>query len=139
LEVLTPPDVLKGSSFNSFPEPDVTHVKAARFNQWQQLVHMQQSFWRKWSTEYLSSLQERSKWKSGQANKRKGDVVLLKDENLPPFKWNMGRLEEIISGQDGIIRVAMARTTAGLVKRVVAKLAVLRLETELVESGYFPT
>jgi len=56
----------------------------------------------------LSLLQKRSKWKSGQANIRVGDVVLLKDENLPPLKWHMGRVEEVISGQDGIIRVAMA-------------------------------
>jgi len=62
-----------------------------------------------------------------------------KDENLPPLKWHMGRVEEVISGQDGIIRVAMVRAAAGLAKRAVAKLAVLPFKTELVESGSLPT
>jgi len=45
----------------------------------------------------------------------------------------MGRVEDVISDQDGIITVAMVRTAAGFAKRAVAKLAVLPFETELGE------
>lgn len=66
-------------------------------------------------------------------------MVLLKDENLPPLKWQLGRVVEVIHGKDGVVRVALVKTINGISRRAVAKLAVLPLEKESVESPDLPT
>ena len=100
---------------------------------------MQQTFWKKWSTAYLTLLQERSKWRRSTTNIAVGDMVLLKDENLPPLKWQMGRVMETICGKDGVARVVVVRTNNKNTKRAVSKIAVLPIENDIVESQGLPT
>ena len=45
------------------------------------------SFWKRWTKEYVSSLQERLKWKSENENLRIGDLVYLTDDNVAPLQW----------------------------------------------------
>ncbi|GFX35313.1 hypothetical protein TNCV_101201 [Trichonephila clavipes] len=40
-------------------------------------------------------------------------MVILKDENLPPCKWTMGRILEIVKGSDGKVRVVKVKTPQG--------------------------
>ncbi|XP_044313436.1 uncharacterized protein LOC123037359 [Drosophila rhopaloa] len=124
LEVLTPAHFLKGSSYTRFPEPDITHLREGRLSRWQRVTQMQQQFWKRWSSENLSLLQERSKWRVETSNIKVGSIVLLKEDNLPPLKWQLGCIQGVVPGEDGVVRVAMVRTATGLVKRAVAKLAV---------------
>ncbi|CAH2087273.1 unnamed protein product [Euphydryas editha] len=42
-----------------------------------------QSFWRRWSQEYSSNLIHRYKWSSKIQEPKFGDVVLIKEDNLP--------------------------------------------------------
>ncbi|KAH8280199.1 hypothetical protein KR054_006247, partial [Drosophila jambulina] len=92
------------------------------------VTQMQQHFWKRWSSEYLSLLQESSKWCVETLNIKSGSIVLLKEDNIPPLRWQLGRLQDVIPGGDGVIRVAMIRTATGLFKRAVAKLAVLPID-----------
>ncbi|XP_070145032.1 uncharacterized protein [Drosophila kikkawai] len=48
-------------------------------------------------------------------------------------------IEEVIPGGDGVIRVAMVRTATGLIKRAVAKLAALPIDSEIVGTVPLPT
>ncbi|XP_043065122.1 uncharacterized protein LOC122320761, partial [Drosophila ficusphila] len=139
LEVLTPAHFLKGSSYTKFPEPDVTHLLQGRLSRWQIVTQMQQLFWRRWSSEYLSLLQERSKWRSEGSNIKIGSIVLLKEDNIPSLKWPLGRVEEVIPGEDGVVRVVMVRTATGIIKRAVAKLAVLPVDSQQVGTVPLPT
>ncbi|XP_070855585.1 uncharacterized protein [Drosophila suzukii] len=116
LEVLTPAHFLKGSSYTKFPEPDITHLREGRLSRWQRVTQMQQHFWKRWSSEYLSLLQERSKWRVETSN-----------------------IKEVIPGGGGVIQVAMDRTATGLIKRAVAKLAVLPIDSEIVGTLPLPT
>jgi len=61
-------------------EIDVTHVLQNRLNRWELLRQMYQSLWKRWSTEYLSSLQRRTKWVEDQSNVKVDDLVLV---NMP--------------------------------------------------------
>nr|CAH7723309.1 unnamed protein product [Callosobruchus chinensis] len=70
---------------------DKTHI--------QQLV---QHIWSRWSKEYVSELQVRTKWKVNQHSLQKGVLVLIKDDQQPPLRWKLGRVEEIHPGKDGI-------------------------------------
>ncbi|XP_043064800.1 uncharacterized protein LOC122320698 [Drosophila ficusphila] len=129
LEVLTPGHFLIGTAFNAIDEPDITHLNINRLSRWQRVCQMQQAIWHKWSTAYLSLLQERGKWRSEKANLSPGNIVIIKDDNLPSLQWRMGRVESIVLGPDGVARVAVIRTAAGIIRRAVGKLAVLPFET----------
>lgn len=83
---------------------------------------MQQIFWRKWSSSYLSLLQERKKWQKKGANITCGT-------NQPTLKWIISRVSEVIFGEDGVTRFAVVSTNNGLIKRAVTKLSVLSIES----------
>lgn len=42
-----------------------------------------------------------------------GDVVLIKDANLPPLCWPLGCIIELHKGPDDVARVASLRTKDG--------------------------
>lgn len=85
--------------------------------------------WRRWSTEYLSQLQERSKWnKSDNSVLKIGSMVLIRDQNLPPLQWHLGRVSEIFPGNDGVVRVATVNTRSGPRKRAVRLLCLLPIQ-----------
>jgi len=52
-------------------------------------------------------LQERSKWRVETSNIKVGSLVLLKEDNVPPLRWQLGCIQEVIPGWDGVIRVSM--------------------------------
>ncbi|XP_059221526.1 uncharacterized protein LOC131996094 [Stomoxys calcitrans] len=128
LDVLTPGHFLVGGPLISIPEPNMTWVNFGRLNSWQRVSELQQIFWRKWSSSYLSLLQERTKWQAKGVDISLGSLVLIKDDNLPPLKWQLGRVIEIIKGQDEVARVVNIRTSCGIFKRAVTNLALLPID-----------
>ncbi|GFX19897.1 hypothetical protein TNCV_1434571 [Trichonephila clavipes] len=52
---------------------------------------MTQHFWNRWSSEYLTLLQSRSKWRIVQKSLDIGDLVLIKHDNSPPLQWKLGK------------------------------------------------
>ncbi|XP_073841380.1 uncharacterized protein [Musca autumnalis] len=139
LDILTPSHFLVGAPLVSIMEPDVTELNINTLNRWQRVSYMQQIFWKKWSSSSLSQLQERNKWRAAAANVKDGDLVMLRDENMPPLKWQLGRVSSTIAGKYGVVRVAIIKTTNGTCRRAVTKLAVLPIEKESVESLELPT
>jgi len=90
---------------------------------------MYQSFWKRWSTEYLSSLQRRNKWIDNQPNIKVDDLVLVNMPNQPPIQWKLGRIQQIHQGVDGVVRVATVRTEHGTLTRPIVKLAILPIDS----------
>jgi len=125
LSALTPGHFLIGHPLTALPEPDLTVVKTNRLTRWQQTQKIFQHFWNRWSNEYLSSLQQRFKWKTKRENMTVGDLVLVKDELLPPMKWKLGRITEVHPGSDMCIRVVTVKTATSEYKRSIAKLCPL--------------
>ncbi|XP_011858413.1 PREDICTED: uncharacterized protein LOC105555972, partial [Vollenhovia emeryi] len=119
LEALTPGHFLVGAPLNALPEPDLTDINLNlnRLSRWQRLQQQLQLFWRRWSTEYLSELHSRAKWNRKRDNINVGTMVLLKDEQLPPMKWTVGRITECHAAADGLVRVVSVKTARGLYKR----------------------
>ncbi|XP_072375310.1 uncharacterized protein [Diabrotica undecimpunctata] len=62
LQCLTPGHFLIGSSLTSYPEKTLLHLPINRLNFLQRCSQIQQSFWKRWSVEYLSQLHSRPKW-----------------------------------------------------------------------------
>ncbi|XP_060855378.1 uncharacterized protein LOC132933060 [Metopolophium dirhodum] len=126
---LSPGDFLIGQPLVAIPESDTTSTPLNRLNRWELIRHMYQSFWKRWSNEYLTSIQSRNKWTHQQRNVKVGDLVLVQTPNQPPTHWKLGRIEEVHPGSDDIVRVVTVRTADSVVKRPVVKLAKLPLDT----------
>lgn len=130
LAPLTPGHFLIGESLTAVADQDLTDIKLNRLSRWQHVEQIRQSFWKRWSREYLTQLQARSKWKEETSRMKIDSLVLLKEENIPPTQWVLGRVVQIHPGDDGVVRVASVKTSKGVVKRAVTKLCALPLDNE---------
>jgi len=59
------------------------------------------------------------------------DLVLVKDENLPPMKGPFARVIELLFGGDGVARVAVLKTASGVTKLAVNKLCLHPLKDDV--------
>ncbi|UYV63113.1 hypothetical protein LAZ67_2003172 [Cordylochernes scorpioides] len=50
------------------------------------------------------------------------------EDNLPPLKWRMGRINQVYPGEDGLVRVVLVKTADGDLRRAVAKVCPLPLD-----------
>ena len=125
LNVLTPGHFLVGSALKIIPEPSVLDVTENRLSRWQLLRRITEDFWRSWRRDYVHSLQQRYKWSSQQPNMKVGDIVLLKNSNLPPAKWELGRIIECNPGNDKIVRVVKVKTANSEFVRPIVQLVKL--------------
>ncbi|GFW80316.1 integrase catalytic domain-containing protein [Trichonephila clavipes] len=100
LEVLTPAHFLIGRPIPAIVEPSLLHCESNRLNVCQIITKSVQTIWKRWSLSYLNSLQQRKKWIFNKENLKLGDMVLIREENLPPCKWLLGRVDKIYMGKD---------------------------------------
>ncbi|XP_050312876.1 uncharacterized protein LOC126747939 [Anthonomus grandis grandis] len=88
-----------------------SHVRLAKYHLKRIVV---QHFWDRWYRECFSELNKRSKWRyQNGPNVKVGDMVLLKEDNLPPLQWLMGRIEQVFPGSDNVVRVVLVKTSKG--------------------------
>lgn len=122
---LTPGHFLLGRPLMSLPAPDLTDVKTNKLDRFRLLEQMRQHFWRRWQSEYVMELQQRSKWKTRSRDLQQGDLVLIKEENQPPLAWRLGRVLKLHPGSDGIPRVADIDTRRGVIRRALNRICLL--------------
>ncbi|GBN02314.1 hypothetical protein AVEN_66173-1, partial [Araneus ventricosus] len=82
LSVITPANFLIGSTLDAIPERNVTNFTIPLADRWKLVQQISQSFWKRWSSEYITQFQRRSKWQRPHCNLRVNDIVLIKDDNL---------------------------------------------------------
>ncbi|XP_036347963.1 uncharacterized protein LOC118757352 [Rhagoletis pomonella] len=123
LLALTPGHFLRGAPLLSLPEPHSETLSLT--NKWQKLKVIHQQFSNRWKNEYLKELHKRHKWKRQEPNIKEGDLVVVKDDLLPPNEWRLGRVVKLHPGQDANVRVAVIHTQAGTITRNIAKLCLL--------------
>lgn len=118
LSALTPGHFLIGRPLTNLPESNLVDISANRLQRWQRTTQLFQQIWQRWSKDYLTQLQVRQKWpKSKGPEIEVGALVLLKEDNLPPLRWQLRRVIEVSTGKDGVIRVAAVRTDRGVLQR----------------------
>ncbi|XP_055543756.1 uncharacterized protein LOC129729270 [Wyeomyia smithii] len=125
LAVLTPGHFLVQRPLISIAEPNLEEIPENRLSLWQRSQSFVQTIWKKWSTQYFSDLHNRTKWTRRRDNLRIGTMVLLKEENLPPLRWMLGRVTQVHTGSDGCVRVATVKTKDGVYQRGISKICVL--------------
>ena len=90
-----------------------------------QIQYLADLFWRRWTREYLPSLQGRQKWLYPKKNLAQGDIVLMVDENSPRNLWPLARVLEVYPSKDGMVRTVKIRTRGGILVRPIDKLCLL--------------
>ncbi|GFU02001.1 DUF5641 domain-containing protein [Trichonephila clavipes] len=89
-----------GRSITSIVEPDLTNLNENRLDNWQKITKIIQLIWKRWNVDYLNSLQQRNKWYFEKKNAKIGDMVIIKEDNLPSCQWSLGRINNIYPGKD---------------------------------------
>ncbi|XP_072398194.1 uncharacterized protein [Diabrotica undecimpunctata] len=123
LSVLTAGHFLVGKSLTSPPEPDLSEIPQNRLSLFQHISKIHQTFWKRWSVEYLHMTQSRSKWNIATDPLKIGDVVLIKDEETPPLLWPLAKIIEVLPGKDSLVRTVRVSTPNGEYLRSIKKVA----------------
>lgn len=129
LDPLTPGHFLITEAPVVVPSPGLQNVKISHLSRWQHTQKLVNDFWHRWQEEYLSRLQQRPKWLKKQQEFEVGQIVLIKNECMPPGKWALGRIVDKHPGADGICRVYSVKSGDTITKRPITKLCYLPIDT----------
>lgn len=125
LSVLSSGHFLIGDSLTSLPDLCFSQARHKLLSSWKHIQKVQRDFWTRWHKEYLNELNMCRKWVRGEHNINIGTIVLLRDDNLPPLQWKLGRVTDLHPGEDNNGRVVTVKTATGIKQRNVKKLAPL--------------
>lgn len=123
--ILTPGHFLIGGPLNAMPDQKFSDIRVTPSDRWNYIQKMLQEIWRFWSNDYLNLLRERGKWENGKENVKINDLVLIKDNNLPPNSWLRAIVTEIHPDLEGLVRVVTVKTQNSVFRRPIVKLVPL--------------
>ena len=104
-EPLTPNHLLTMKSRVLLPPPgEFQRADIYLVKRWRRVQYLVDQFWLRWRKEFMLSLQPRQKWVHPQRNMQAGDVVLVKEENVPRNCWRTARVTEAYTSDDGLVR-----------------------------------
>ena len=127
IEPLTPNHILTSKS-SVPPPPPGTFVKQDVFlrKRWRRVQYLLEQFWSRWRQEYLSSISLPQKWVKKQRNIQTGDIVLVKDIDLPRNVWPMARVIDVSLDDKGFVRRARVKLgKSDILERSIHKLVLL--------------
>ena len=100
---------------------------------------VQSHFWKRWESEYLTSLQEYQK--SKQPHKliripKVNDIVIIKDDKLLRQQWRLGHITDLIIGRDKKIRAVklLVGKTGTIIERPINLIYPLECDVNITES-----
>ncbi|XP_038055961.1 uncharacterized protein LOC119727951 [Patiria miniata] len=105
LAPLTPNHLLTMKSTIILPPPgrfQRTDIYSRK--RWRRVQYMTNEFWSRWRKEFIQNLQLRQKWIRPQDDLHIGDIVIIKDENLPRNQWLLARIAQVFPGEDNHVR-----------------------------------
>ncbi|XP_071832390.1 uncharacterized protein [Apostichopus japonicus] len=125
LDVITPNHLLLLKAPVDMPlgKFDEKDVYARR--RWRQMQYLADLFWKRWTKEYLPTLQRRQKWLQPERCTEVGDVVMIVDDQSPRNSWLMGVVIEAYKDKGGLVRSAKIKTKTATLVRPVVKLCLL--------------
>ncbi|XP_047543335.1 uncharacterized protein LOC125075669 [Vanessa atalanta] len=122
---LTPGHFLVGEPLITIPDRDNTDDHITGIERWRLIQKMVNDCWKRWSREYLVLLSQRYKWTTNRTEPEINDIVIVKEDNVPPAKWILGKIIQKHTGKDNITRVVTIKCKNNFLKRPVSKLCFL--------------
>ncbi|XP_071044160.1 uncharacterized protein [Parasteatoda tepidariorum] len=123
--VLTSAHFTIGRSMSTIIELSLIDLNENCLKKWQRVTLVVQLLWKKWSRSHLSGLQQRNKWYFQKDNVKIGDLVVLIEDNVPTYKWPLGRIIELYKDDDNLVRVVRVKTQSGIYKRAIYRVCIL--------------
>lgn len=125
---LTPGHLNIGGPFLNAVAQYIADTSMSIVNRWlrMKLVYL---FWRSCMNEYLKKLQQRIKWQMPEDNLEKNLMIAIKEENLPPNSWRLGRFQRLYIGSHHRLRVAEVVTQKAIFKSPTPKLVLLPFQS----------
>ncbi|XP_058816793.1 uncharacterized protein LOC131680088 [Topomyia yanbarensis] len=128
MEALTPNHFLRVvTAYDGGQTTGPTSEAASLRDNYKRSQLLADSFWKRWIAEYIPTLNQRSKWYTEAEPVECGDLVYIA-EGANRKCWVRGLVMEVFKGSDGRIRQAMVKTSNGVLKRPISKLAVLEVQ-----------
>ena len=120
---VTPGHFLIGRPVTALPEPKTTRKETTSLTQQKKSMDIFfRHFSEMWSTEYLSNLQQRKKWKTGQTNNEINVVAIFKKKKTQPTLWPIRLITKFFDENEKTVRVVELKISSGLIIRPVNKL-----------------
>ena len=119
-EPLTPSHLLTGHRLLSLPDhpaeeedPDFEITPSTITRRMRHLSTVKTKLWDRWRDEYLHELREHHRQlrttKGVHRPVQEGEVVVIYEDTLPRGMWRLGKVEKLISGNDGNVRAAQLK------------------------------
>ena len=124
MNYLTPSHFILGCNPNSKSSIDIVpcNISAKDLNEREILKNAKlDHFWKIWSTNYITNLPNVVKGFTQKCKLAKGDLVLIKEDNVPRLKWPIGVVVDMFPGHDGIVRSIRVRTKKGELTRPIQR------------------
>lgn len=125
---LIPGHFLVSTTLNSFPCSDLSDVNENRLVRWQRVEQIRQHFWRRWSMNISVRYKNDPNGKPPKTQLQSNQLVLIKQPNLAPLQWTLGRVQDVHSGSDSIVKTATVKTAKGSFVKLITKLAILPID-----------
>ena len=111
IEIMTPGHFLIGCPLTAVPDPPSSYNQSITLLRcWQLCQALVRHFWKRWSAEYLTTVNHLNKWRYPTRNIEIGDIVLMREDNTGPTQWLLARVTSVYQGQDGLVRVVKLKT-----------------------------
>ncbi len=120
---LTPGHFLNGCPITNIPNSDISNVPLNQLKYWEFVLKRTQTFWKRWSREYLNTLNQHTKWMKVKDNLKINDIVLVKDENSPSSLWPLEMIADIHTGNNRLVRVVTVTMRIGTYKDLLSSKA----------------
>ena len=118
---LTPNHLLLLKENDCTPNTEGNHVR----RRWQTIQKIANCFYKRFTSEYIPQLQQRTKWSTAKENLKVNDIVLVADEDSPRGKWPLGIITDVQPSSDGLVRAALVRVNGKEKRRPISKLVFL--------------
>ena len=125
LSTLTPNHFLRGKSMMNQGSNMIDDKEINSKRKWKAVEAITNMYWKRFVKEYLTELNNRSKWNKKQRNFVKGDIVLIKSDNIPRSFWPLARVVETYASKDDVIRSAKLKLSNTTLVRPVNRLCLL--------------
>jgi hypothetical protein len=122
---ITPMELINGRRLDQIKDPNNRRNVTSFTHLWKKRQSILNSFWKRWSTNYLVEQQVRRKWKNPSTENLLDKIVLIReDDKLSRNVWKIGRIIQVHPSKDGLIRNVTVKTASQTLRRPVQKLAV---------------